>query len=197
MRILVVSDIHGNWPALAAIDEPYDVCLCLGDLVDYGPDPARCVRWAMTHAHYSIRGNHDHGVAQGVPVHGEAGYRYLTRASRPLQWESLGPEEPRYLLQLPLTKRLTLGGKRFLLVHGTPRDPLDEYLMKDPETWAKRLQTADADIVCVGHSHMQFNLVAGGVVILNPGSVGQPRDGDPRAAYAIIDDGKIELRRVD
>ncbi|MBV8233370.1 MAG: metallophosphoesterase, partial [Planctomycetaceae bacterium] len=48
MRILVVSDIHGNWPALAAIDEPHDICLCLGDLVDYGPDPAACVRWAMT-----------------------------------------------------------------------------------------------------------------------------------------------------
>ena len=67
MRILVVSDIHANWPALAAIDEPHDVCLCLGDLVDYGPDPARCVRWAMEHAQYAIRGNHDHGVAQGIP----------------------------------------------------------------------------------------------------------------------------------
>ena len=56
--------------------------------------------------------------------------------------------------------------------------------MKDPETWAKRLQNVDADIVCVGHSHMQFNLQVDGTVVLNPGSVGQPRDGDPRAAYA-------------
>ena len=71
MRILVVSDIHANWPALAAIDEPHDVCLCLGDLVDYGPDPGPCVRWAMEHARYAIRGNHDHGVAQGIPVIGE------------------------------------------------------------------------------------------------------------------------------
>src|SRR4051812_6340195 len=188
MRILVVSDIHGNWPALAAIDEPYDVCLCLGDLVDYGPDPLECVRWAMEHADYTIRGNHDHGVAQGVPVVGERGYRYLTAASRPLQWPALGPEERRFLLQLPLTRRLVLDGRRYLLVHGTPRDPLDEYLMKDPETWAKRVQNVEADIVCVGHSHMQFNILAGRVVILNPGSVGQPRDGDPRAAYAIIDD---------
>ena len=62
MRILVVSDIHANWPALSAIDQPFDVCLCLGDLVDYGPDPAPCVRWAMDHATYAIRGNHDHGV---------------------------------------------------------------------------------------------------------------------------------------
>src|SRR5215472_1745823 len=98
MRILVVSDIHANWPALAAIDEPHEVCLCLGDLVDYGPDPAECVRWAMSHA------DHDHGVAQGVAVSGENGYRYLTRATRPLMWESLGQEERTYLLRLPLTK---------------------------------------------------------------------------------------------
>jgi predicted phosphodiesterase len=69
--------------------------------------------------------------------------------------------------------------------------------MKDPATWAKRVEGCEADIVCVGHSHMQFNLVANNVVVLNPGSVGQPRDGDPRAAYAIIEDGRIELKRID
>ena len=197
MRILVVSDIHANWPALAAIDEPHDVCLCLGDLVDYGPDPAPCVRWAMEHVDHAIRGNHDHGVAQGIPVSGESGYRYLTRVSRPLVWSALDQDERRYLLQLPLTRRVTLGGWRFLMVHATPRDPLDEYVMKDPSMWAKRLQSADADIVCVGHTHLQFNLQIDGVVVLNPGSVGQPRDGDPRAAYAIIDGNRIELKRVE
>jgi putative phosphoesterase len=197
MRILVVSDIHGNWPALAAIDEPYDVCFCLGDLVDYGPDSARCVRWAMSHAHYAIRGNHDHGVAQGIPVVGESGYRYLTRVSRPWVWEGLGADERGYLLRLPLVHRVTLAGKRYLLVHATPRDPLDEYLLNDPAMWARRLQNVEADVVCVGHSHMQFNLVAEGVVIVNPGSVGQPRDGDPRAAYAVIENNKVSLRRVE
>jgi putative phosphoesterase len=197
MRILLVSDIHANWPALAAINEPHDVCICLGDLVDYGPDPARCVRWAMKSAHFAIRGNHDHGVAQGIPVSGENGFRYLTRVSRPFMWDALGHDERRYLLQLPLTQRLTLKGKRFLLVHATPRDPLNEYLMIDPTTWAKRIQRADADIVCVGHSHLQFNMEVEGVVVVNPGSVGQPRDGDPRAAYAVITDHKIELKRVE
>src|SRR6478609_226807 len=99
MRILVVSDIHANWPALEAIDEEYDVCLCLGDLVDYGPDPVRCVQWVMENATYSIRGNHDHGVAQGIQVRGDAGFRYLTRVSRPSMWDALGHEERRYLLQ--------------------------------------------------------------------------------------------------
>ena len=197
MRILVVSDIHANWQALAAIREAYDVCLCLGDLVDYGPAPARCVRWAMQNTRYAIRGNHDHGVAQGIPVTGETGYRYLTSVTRPLVWEALGPEERRYLLRLPVTQRFTLGGRTFLLVHATPRDPLDEYLMKDPSIWAKRLQNVDADVVCVGHSHVQFNLQVGGTLVLNPGSVGQPRDGDPRAAYAVIDDNRVELKRVE
>ena len=197
MRILVVSDIHANWAALSAITQPFDVCLCLGDLVDYGPDPAQCVRWAMTHATYAIRGNHDHGVAQGIPVSGANGFRYLTQVSRPSMWEALGPEERRYLLQLPVTQRATLGGKRYLMVHATPRDPLDEYLLKDPQTWAKRLQNVEADVVCVGHTHIQFNIEVNGVVVLNPGSVGLPRDGDPRAGYAIIDDNKIEMKRIE
>lgn len=69
--------------------------------------------------------------------------------------------------------------------------------MKDRLLWAKRVHNVDADIVCVGHSHMQFNLSVDGTVVLNPGSVGQPRDGDPRAAYAVIEDNKVELKRVE
>ena len=197
MRILLVSDIHANWPALAAIDEPHDLCLCLGDLVDYGPDPALCVRWAIDHAHHAIRGNHDHGVAQDVTVIGESGYRYLTKVTRPGQWARLDPVERQYLLRLPLTLRLVIDGRRFLLVHGSPRDPLDEYLMGDPAHWESRLTGVDADFVCVGHTHMQFHFQVGGVQVVNPGSVGQPRDGDPRAGFAIIEDGQVELKRIE
>lgn len=197
MRILIVSDIHANFTALQAIREPFDVCLNLGDLVDYGPDPAECVRWSMTHCAHAVRGNHDHGVAQRVEITGEHGYRYLTRVTRPLVWAALDAEQRRYLLQLPLTRTLVLDNKRFLLVHATPRDPLDEYVMRDPEAWTRRLERVEADFVCVGHSHMQFVLQAGGATVINPGSVGQPRDGDPRAAYAVIEDGKVRLRRVE
>src|SRR5205807_434961 len=66
MRILLLADVHANWPALRSINEPHDVCLCLGDLVDYGLDPAPCVDWARQQATITIRGNHDHGVAQNV-----------------------------------------------------------------------------------------------------------------------------------
>src|SRR6516164_9241000 len=63
MRVLLVADIHGNWPALQAINEQHDLCLCLGDLVDYALEPAPCVDWVRNRAHYAVRGNHDHGVA--------------------------------------------------------------------------------------------------------------------------------------
>jgi len=197
MRILLVSDIHANWPALSAIDEPHDVCVCLGDLVDYGPDPSPCVRWAMNHAKYAVRGNHDHGVAQRIEPYGETGYRYLTRATRPTMWEALAPDERTWLERLPVTLRITLGGVRFLLLHATPRDPLDEYLLRDEAAWARQLERVDADIVCVGHSHMQFQLPIGDKIVVNPGSLGLPRDGDTRAAFAVIDHGRIELKRVE
>ena len=197
MRVLVISDIHSNWVALGSIRERFDVCLCLGDLVDYGVDPGPCVNWVMTHATHSVRGNHDHGVAQGVPVEGDVGFRYLTKVTRPLQWIGLGGDERRFLVRMPLTKRLVIDGKRYYLVHGSPRDPLDEYVMKDPAVWERRVAGIDADFVCVGHTHVQYRLQVGPVTVLNPGSVGLPRDGDPRLAYAIIEDGKIELKRQD
>src|SRR5690242_12291626 len=78
MRILLLADIHGNWPALQAIDERYDVCLCLGDLVDYALDPVPCLDWVRQRAQYTVRGNHDHGVAQNVTIAGQNGFKYLT-----------------------------------------------------------------------------------------------------------------------
>ncbi|MFO0907200.1 MAG: metallophosphoesterase family protein [Isosphaeraceae bacterium] len=197
MRVLIVSDIHANWAALSAINESYDVCLCLGDLVDYGPEPAPCVRWVMQNARHAIRGNHDHGVAQGIPVSGEYGYRYLTQVTRPAMWEALGQEERRFLLQLPVTRRFTLGSRRFLLVHATPRDPLDEYLMRTRTPGPSGCKTSRPTSFASVIRHLQFNLALGGTVVLNPGSVGQPRDGDPRAAYAMIDDNRIELKRIE
>ncbi len=123
-------------------------------------------------------GNHDHGVAQGIEVSGETGYRYLTRVSRPHVWEAPARKNDATCSNSPSLSGSPLGGKRFYLVHATPRDPLDEYLMKDPQLWARRVHNVDADVVCVGHSHLQFNLSIDGTVVINPGSVGQPRDGD-------------------
>jgi putative phosphoesterase len=197
MRILLVSDIHANWPALAAINEPHDVCLFLGDLVDYGCDPAPCVDWVRSHATHSIRGNHDHGAAQDVAVNGGLGFKYLTGATRPITRARLGPDGLRFLAQLPVTRTVTLDRRRFLLVHATPRDPLDEFAPPDPEFWARRLDGVRADVICVGHTHHPYAFDIDGTLIVNPGSVGLPRDGDPRAGYAVIEGPNVELKRVE
>jgi putative phosphoesterase len=197
MRILVLADIHANWPALQAITEPHDVCLVLGDLVDYGLEPAPCIDWVRRRAHHLVRGNHDHGVAQDIRIAGRTGYRYLTGVTRPLTLERLAAEDRRFLGQLPVTRMVTLNDTRFLLVHATPRDPLDEYALPDAEMWARRLQNVEANVVCVGHTHYPYVLEVGDKLVLNPGSVGQPRDGDPRAAYAVIEDRRVELKRIE
>jgi putative phosphoesterase len=197
MRVLLLADIHANWPALQAVTEAHDVCLFLGDLVDYGLEPTPCIQWVRQRAHYSIRGNHDHGVAQQVPVAGRNGFKYLTSVTRPLTQERVTPDDRRYLGALPVTRTLTLDDTRFLLVHATPRDPLDEYAVADVEFWKRRLQNVEADVVCVGHTHHPYVLEVGDKLVINPGSVGQPRDGDPRACYALIEDNRVELKRVE
>ncbi|MBV9125296.1 MAG: metallophosphoesterase family protein [Planctomycetes bacterium] len=197
MRILLVADIHANWPALQAIQEPFDVCLFLGDLVDYGLEPGPCVAWVRDKARFGVRGNHDHGVAQDVKVNGYAGFKYLTGVTRPLSRQRLTPDDLRFLAGLPLTQMVTLDGTRLLLVHATPRDPLDEYAPADVAFWTRRLQNVDADLICVGHTHVPYVLEVGSKVVVNPGSVGLPRDGDPRASYAVLENRRVELKRVD
>jgi putative phosphoesterase len=198
MRILLLADIHANWPALKAIDtEPFDVCLVLGDLVDYGLEPAPCIDWVRRRATHAVRGNHDHCVAQLVKVQGKAGFKYLSGVTRSLTQERLSSDDRRFLGALPVTRRLVLEHTRFLLVHATPRDPLDEYVMNDLEAWERRLQDVDAQVICVGHTHYPYTLEVGDKLVINPGSVGQPRDNDPRASYAIIENGRVELKRVE
>jgi putative phosphoesterase len=197
MRILLIADVHANRAALEAVAEPYDVCLCMGDLVEYGPEPGPCIDWVRTHATHSVRGNHDHGTAQDVDIQGLGGFRYLTQATRKPTLAKLGGEDRRYLNDLPTTSMFKLGGKRFLLVHATPRDPLDEYIPADPEPWAARLAGIPVDYVCVGHTHQPFVLDVNGVKVINPGSIGLQRDGDPRARYAVIDGDDVQLKRVE
>ena len=196
MKILVLADIHSNWPALSAIDESFDACLFLGDLVDYATDPIPCIEWIQQNATIGVRGNHDHAVAQRVVVRRGSGLKRLAAATRPIHWDILKPSHIKYLATLPVTGRLTLDGTVFYLVHATPRDPFDEYLTDNKELWAAQLDSVEADFVCVGHSHVPFHLDLGRLQVVNPGSVGQPRDGDPRCSYVIIENGQVESRRV-
>jgi len=198
MRILLLADVHANWAALQAVAaQPHDLCLCVGDLVDYGLEPAPCIAWVREHARYTVRGNHDYGVAQNVAVNARIGFKYLTAVTRPLTRERLDEHDLRYLSRLPVTRTVTIENTRFLLVHATPRDPLDEYAPIDPEFWARRVEHVEADVICVGHTHLPFVMEVGDKLVINPGSVGQPRDGDPRASYAVIEDFKVDIRRVE
>jgi putative phosphoesterase len=197
MRVLVLADIHANWPALQAIQEPFDACLFVGDVVDYCVEPTPCIDWVRKNATASVRGNHDHGAAQQVHVHGQTGFKYLTSVTRPLTQERLTPEDRRFLSTLPITRKLTLDETRFFLVHATPRDPLDEYATGDVDFWATRVAGVDANVICVGHTHHPYILEVGNKLVINPGSVGLPRDGDPRASYAVIEDSNVELKRVE
>jgi putative phosphoesterase len=202
MRILLVADIHGNWPALETLDAvagPHDLALFVGDAVEYGVEPAPCVDWIRRRCKYAVRGNHDHGTAYDVPrpVTPHLGFKYLTGPTRTLTRERLDPADRRLLGQWPLTRFVTLGGLRMLLVHATPRDPLDEYAPADPALWARRLDGIRVDVVCVGHTHRPFALEVNGTLVVNPGSVGLQREGDPRGSFAILDGRSVELRRFE
>ncbi len=197
MRMLLLADIHSNWPALTAIDEEFDACFFLGDLVDYATDPVPCVEWVQRHATWCIRGNHDHSVAQRVAVRPNGTFRQISAAMREHHFRVLSDEHLTWLARMPVTQHVTYGGNRFLLVHASPRDPLDEYVGESVDQWKARLDHVDVDFVCVGHTHVPMHLDVDGTQIINPGSVGQPRDGDPRAAYAIIEDGSVQFHRVE
>jgi predicted phosphodiesterase len=150
MRILLLADIHANWPALQAItNESFDACLVLGDLVDYGLEPSPCIQWVRERATHAVRGNHDHGVAQFVKVQGRNGFKYLTGVTRQVTQERISSEDRRFLGALPVSKRATLDSVNFLLVHATPRDPLDEYSIADKDFWARRLTDVEAQVICV------------------------------------------------
>ncbi|MDE3151241.1 MAG: metallophosphoesterase family protein [Gemmatimonadota bacterium] len=197
MRALVVSDIHGNAAALRAVlGVPHDLVLCLGDIVGYGPYPGACVEIIREQATLCVQGNHDRAFGAGVPPGASARFQGLAAATTPIANAQLSDEDRRYLRELPRWGFIRLAGRQFMAVHATPRDPLYEYLGPDRDAWIERARTMSTDVLLVGHTHLQFRIDAGDRVIVNPGSLGQPKDGDPRAAYAVIDDGNVTLHRI-
>jgi predicted phosphodiesterase len=207
MRALVISDLHGNIDALLALERALDISrgrfdrvLVLGDLVDYGPAPEEVVSWVRVHADQAVRGNHDHAMVTREDCRSSPAYKRLSVATREYFRPRLTQEALAYLASLPLAAAIDWGGRTLTMVHATPRDPLFEYLSGDAteERWRQALGPVveDSDLVLVGHTHLPFVRQVGRVTIVNPGSLGQPKDGDPRACYAVVDDGEIELGRV-
>jgi predicted phosphodiesterase len=200
MRVLVLSDIHGNIDALEAVlaaEPTVDRVLCLGDTVDYGPAPDATLRWVRKNAQDVIRGNHDNAMGLGEDCRSAGQFHRLSVETRRRTTPFLTEDERAYLGGLPLRQRVDLDGKRMELVHATPGDPLFRYLPPSSEDeWRREAIGVDADLLLVGHTHLPAIVDLGGVYLLNPGSVGLPRSGDPRASYAVIVDGVPELRKA-
>lgn len=201
MRTLVISDIHGNWPALKAVLDKtlasVDTVIALGDLVGYGPFPAQCVSWVQENASISVQGNHDRAYGADIPAGCRPDFRWLSDAVGPLTWSQLDQEQLAYLKGLPRWAVLEIDGRKFAFVHAAPSDPLYEYIGPDPARWETELSGLDVDTLVVGHTHIQFSLRIGRSHVVNPGSVGQPKDGDPRAAFLVIEDGVCKLERAE
>ena len=214
MRYLLLSDIHANIEALEAVLESctgeYDEILNCGDIVGYGPDPNAVTEWCRQHTPDVIRGNHDKAAV------GLADLEWFNPvARRAAVWtaERLTEENRKYLVALPQGPRIIGDSPGFSLVHGSPRDE-DDYVFELDEVEAAA-PFIDRALTFFGHTHMQggFMIHRNGILVLrgpvialendvayllNPGSVGQPRDGDPRAAYALYDTDErtVEFRRA-
>ena len=214
MRRLIVSDIHANIEALDAVlkdtEGLHDEIVCCGDLVGYGASPAEVVDWAREKVNLIVRGNHDR-VCAGLDDHGW----FNTRAQAAAQWTaaSLTSAQIQWLAALPAGPLLEDG---FMLAHGSPADE-DAYLLVYEEVYPL-LEMLVRPVCFIGHTHFQgawtwyrddlyslqgpaldgsemiHELRPSNLYLINPGSVGQPRDRDPRAAYAIWDTDRRELR---
>ncbi len=192
MRIAALSDIHSNLPALEAVfdDMPaVDAMVCAGDVIGYYTWPGACVDMVMERSIPTVMGNHDRELVSDTPFrfHGSA------RAGLEFADRELNEHQRSWLASLP-DDRVEFNGL-IRIVHGHPRNP-DRY------TYPEEVSPAildDEPILVLGHTHLQFHRRLDTGLVLNPGSVGQPRDGDPRAAYAIIDTDEmaVEERRVE
>lgn len=209
MRIGVLSDAHGNLDAFeACLAElgTVDLLLFGGDLLGYYFDGPAILRRLRALDARCLVGNHDlyflshlgraHGHQLQVPPRAE--YRAKYGPSLELAEAALTPEEVDFLAGLPASRELTLEGRTVLQVHGSPWRPADEYVYPDFPTF-ERFDGLQADVVLMGHTHRPFLRRQGERWLVNVGSCGQPRDGDPRAAFVTIELGKtidVQLHRV-
>lgn len=206
MRIAIFSDVHGNLPALDAVladlrSRQPDAVYCLGDLVGYAPFPNEVVERIRHDAIPTIMGNYDDGVGFERDDCGCA-YREeeeKRRGDQSLAWTKahVTAENKAFLRTLTPEIRLEADGRRVLLVHGSPRK-INEYLFEDrPISSFQRLAaSSNADVIVYGHTHKPYTKLVDGVLFLNVGSVGKPKDGDRRACYAVLDPARLDAQFV-
>jgi putative phosphoesterase len=210
-RVAVITDIHANLPALQAvlrrIDElDVDGLYCGGDLVGYGPHPNEVCALVAERAIPTIYGNYDYAIARDLE---DCGCAYITPHDRELGQQSVDwtlahtdRASKDFMRALPFDLRFAVGERDVHLVHGSPRK-VNEYLFEDkPARLYERLAAAEeAAVLVFGHTHKPWVHEFGGVQFVNCGSVGKPKDGDPRAAFAVLEANgggvRARIERVD
>lgn len=200
MKIILLSDIHANYEALKrfdAIEKDYDHLIFLGDIVDYGPQPKECINYIKKRAYRGVRGNHDNALAYNMDCGCSYGYKHLSQASRAYNKMLLDSEDIAFLAGLPLIASFDLAGYSFFMAHASPKGDLYRYLYPEAQDdlWISEVEGIDVDFIFLGHIHIPFVKKIGGTTIVNPGSIGQPRDGDPNGSYAIWEDGISTIKR--
>lgn len=200
---MVISDIHSNLEAFEAVtaDLPeYDELFCLGDIVGYGPQPNEVLDMLrQLKPNVVLMGNHDYAVVTGDTA------GFSSHAAEAVEWtrRRITVKNHEYLAALHPSDKLEKSGRSVALFHGSPRDPLTEYVLPGmPANIARKLiDEGGAEIVLLGHTHVPMVYSFESKLLGNPGSVGQPRDGDPRASYATLDiaDGKLsfDIKRIE
>lgn len=217
MRYIIISDIHSNLEALQAVFKdigkvsPSDKIVCLGDVVGYGPDPNACVELVAERASFTIMGNHDHALLGLTDIE-----YFNPYAAYAILWtQDVLSDQNRKILE---TYQISVRENQILFVHATPKDPLNWDYISTPADAIYHLENMTEQISFIGHSHIPVYYALDGKnrltvkrkdaftlqiqddlrYIINVGSVGQPRDRNPSAAYAIydMDEKKVEVRRV-
>jgi putative phosphoesterase len=196
-RVAIVTDIHGNLPALQASFDAIeqigiDAVYCGGDLIGYGPHPNEVCALIEARAIPTIYGNYDYAIARDLE---DCGCAYVDKHDRELGQQSVAwtlahtdQHSKDFMRGLPFDLRFELGEQRVRLVHGSPRK-VNEYLFEDKpaRTFERIAGGADCDVLVFGHTHKPWIHEYGGVLFVNCGSVGKPKDGDPRAAFAVLE----------
>jgi putative phosphoesterase len=193
MRVLIVSDIHANLEAINALPADFDQLWVLGDLVNYGPNPAEVIEFVREKAAIVVRGNHDHSIGFDEDPRCSKRFRAMAEETGRYTRTAITEGQREYLRNLPLEAMVTAEGIQFLMCHATPSDPLFEYRGEESSLWLADEVKSGVKIELVGHTHIPFRRFRDTRLVVNPGSVGQPKHGRAEACYAIWQDGKVSL----
>ncbi len=198
MKVAIMADIHSNLPALEAVIREIErvhaeMTVCAGDIVGYGANPNECAHRVEEIASFAVMGNHEASALANDP----AGMNPYAAAAARWTAEHLDDRTRGYLQGLGVGARFDIAGRSATMYHGTVDDYLEYVYEQDVEQ--ALLERADAEVLILGHTHIPYVKRFAKGIVVNPGSVGQPRDGDPRASLAVYDsDGSdCSVRRLD